>query len=210
MNLGEIKSQFTGLMNRRDLSANTTLIDTFVSQGIMRVQRELRVPATEKSIVFTVDEATYAGLVIPEDFIELKEMYPTANLSDKSLKKTTLDKARAMSEDVGTPLVYARQGGVWLLGPTPEDGATIRVDYWAETEALTLDADENILTSIAWDLIVYAALCAASDYYVDKRREGFEMRYTQILTTLHDQAEQDDLGGDAVVQPALIWPSDDN
>jgi hypothetical protein len=210
MTYGEIKSQFTGLMNRRDLSASTALIETFVSQGIMRVQRELRIPATEKSIVYTVDEDTYAGIVIPDDFIELKEIYPTANLSDRSLKKTTLDKARAMSEDVGTPIVYSRQGGVWILGPTPEHEATIRIDYWAELEALTLDADENALTTIAWDLIVYAALCAASDYYVDKRREGFEMRYTQILMMLHDQAEQDDLGGDAVVQPALIWPSDDN
>ena len=38
--------------------------------------------------------------------------------------------------------------------------------------------DTNIISVIAWDLIVYGALVLACEYYNDKRRDGFEQRFT--------------------------------
>jgi hypothetical protein len=45
VNLSQIQSQLTALVNRRDFTANTALQQTFINQGIMRIQRELRCPA---------------------------------------------------------------------------------------------------------------------------------------------------------------------
>lgn len=213
-----MKAQFLGLMNRRDLTANDTLAETFIDQAIMRVQRELRVPAME-SIVDVTITSDYTGLVIPNDLIELKEIRPKAN--NVALKKKAKDIAYALSSYVGTPEVYAREGGLWVLGPTPSTGDVIRIVYYAELEPLVAGSDSNIISEIAWDLIVYGACSFACDYFVDKRKghtvnpmtgeiiDGFEGQYNKTLHDLQDQADQDELGDDAAVEPALDYPCDD-
>ena len=54
MNLSQLTSQFLALMNRSDLNTNTALAATFISQSIMRLQRELRVPFMEKIVRYTI------------------------------------------------------------------------------------------------------------------------------------------------------------
>lgn len=207
MTLDEMKAQFTGLMNRRDLTANTALVSTFMDQAIMRVQRELRVPAMEKIVDVTI-APDYAGLVIPSDLIELKEIRPAA--SQKALDKDTLDRALYAAYTNGIPQIYSRQGGLWVLGPSPSAGDVIRVTYYAELAALTTGASENVLSQIAWDLIVNAACSKACVYFNDKRQAGFETEYSNIFTALQEQADADELGDDAAVSPALIYPTDDD
>lgn len=206
MTRGEMKAAFTKLFNRRDLSADTALVDQFMDQAIMRVQRELRVPAMEKIVDVTI-AANYAGLVIPNDLVELKEIRPAAN----QLKcfKRNLDRVLTAASTAGTPLIYARQGGVWQLGPTPATGDVIRVTYYAEMAPLSADGDENVLSIIAWDLFVQAALVRAAQHYVDKRKDDFEANFQQILMDLQDQADEDELGDQAGVEPGLIYPADD-
>lgn len=217
MTLDEMKSQFTGLMNRRDLTANTALVSTFMNQAIMRVQRDLRVPAMEKSVNVTI-ASPYSGLVIPSDLLQIKQIVPAA--TQQKVRKVDLDRALIAAQYPGTPLIYARQGGVWVLGPYPAAGDVIRIDYYAEMPALINGTDENTISTIAWDLIVAAACSAACAYYVDKRRgttvgpdgkiiDGFEGDYNRILMQLQDQADEDTLSGDAAVSPALVYPVDD-
>jgi hypothetical protein len=73
MNLGEVKTQFTGLFNRTDLKAKPDLVTTFLNQAILRIQRELRGPLNEKSLVVTIG-STYNGIIIPGDLLELKAL----------------------------------------------------------------------------------------------------------------------------------------
>lgn len=217
MTKGDMISQFLGLMNRRDLTANTALVSTFMDQAIMRVQRELRVPAMEKIVDVTIAN-TYAGLVIPSDFLKLKEIRPQA--SNLKARKVSLDRAEIASQTQGVPCVYARQGGLWVLGPTPSTGDVIRITYYSELPPLVNDTDQNIISQIAWDLIVYAACSFACEYYSDKRRgttvdpltgkiiDGFEGHYNRVLNDLQDQSDEDVLGDDAVVESALCFPVD--
>jgi hypothetical protein len=218
MTLDELKAQFTGLMNRRDLTANTALVSTFMNQAIMRVQRDLRVPAMEKMAQVTIGDG-YTGLAIPSDLLELKEIRPEA--SNVRLRKTTLDQALSAATTNGVPQIYARRGSSWVLGPSPSSGDLIDVTYYAELPALVADTDENVISIIAWDLIVAAACSAACAWFKDNRRgstvdplsgkiiDGFEGDYNRILNALQDQADQDELGDDACVAPCLVYPPDD-
>lgn len=202
MNLGELKAQFLGLMNRRDLTANPTLAQTFIDQAVMRIQRELRCPAMEKGVNVTIN-ADYAGLVIPNDFLELINLIPAE--SEDRLDKVDIEKALKAARNTGCPTVYSRQAGVWVLGPAPVTGAVIRVDYYAELSPLVNSTDTNTISLVAWDLIVNAALVQACTYYKDNRKEDFESEYQRILGDLQDQSDEDDLGGAAAVQPAYSF-----
>lgn len=197
-------------MNRRDFAANASLQTTFINQGIMRIQRELRCPAMEKSAIVTIT-APYVGLVIPNDLLELQTLIPiTADPDDvDKLVKTDIGTATRYASITQTPpKVYCRQGGVWVLGPSPNIGDQIRIDYWAELPALVNPTDTNIISVIAWDLIVYAALVQAAIYFKDSRKDDWEAQYGMILADTQDQSDQDDENSASVVQPCYAFPID--
>lgn len=206
MNLSQITSQFTSLMNRRDMTANTALTQTFIDQAVMRIQRELRCPAMEKSVVVTI-ASPYNGLVIPSDLLELIDIIPTAN--NRKLRKCDITRALNLAQTTGTPEEYCRQGGVWILGYAPAVGDTIRVDYYAELTPLVNSTDTNVISIIAWDLIVNAALVQACLYYKDKRAADFEAQYQTILADLQEQADEDEMNGGSEVMPCYVFPIDE-
>ncbi len=207
MNLSQITTQFQGLMNRRDLSANTTLTTNFLNNAQMRIQRELRCPANEKWVNITIG-TPYVGVVIPSDYLELIGMYPNADWVVR-LKKDKLERVMNYAQfATDKSLLYARQGGVWILGPAPIAGDLITLGYYAELPALVNSTDTNIVATIAWDLYVYGALAYACEYYNDKRLPAFEARYNQILTDLNDMGQDDEID-EAMVQPTWRYPDDD-
>ena len=198
MTYGELQTHFTAVLNRRDLTA--TLRDTFLQMGIARIQRELRAPFMEKSVLVTIG-SSYDGIEIPSDYIALVALTATVGTTTYKLQRVDLETAKA-EEAKGTapPRVFARQGGKWVLGPTPAEDDVIRIDYYGEVGELSAADDENTLTIIAWDLIVYAALVLAAEYYLDRRLETFNDRYTQTLAALQGQADYDEIS-DAFMRP---------
>jgi hypothetical protein len=209
MILSELTTQFLGLMNRRDLTANTSLTTTFINQAVMRIQRELRCPGMEKLVDITII-SPYNGLVIPNDFIELIGIYPqsTQPAGITKLRKDRLERVKWLASFTGCPSKFAREGGSWVLGPSPGIGEVIRVAYYAELTPLVNPADENVISIIAWDLIAYAALAAACEYFKDSRLEVFEKRYQMILADIAAQADEDELD-DAQMDPVYRFPADD-
>lgn len=189
MNYGELKTHFQAILNRRDLT--TSLRTTFLSMAISRIQRELRAPLMEKAVEVTIGDE-YDGLDIPSDYIGLIALTIDDSETVK-LQRVDLSEALNASERIGTPKVFARQGGKWILGPTPTEDLVIRIDYWAELEALVDDTDENTLTIVAPDLITYAALVYAAEYFLDRRLEAFENRYQTMLNAVQSQADFDEL-----------------
>jgi hypothetical protein len=189
MNYGELRTHFTAVLNRRDLTA--TLRDTFLQMGIARIQRELRAPFMEKSVLVTIG-SDYDGIEIPSDYIALVAL--TVVDQESKLQRVDLNVAELeASKGINIPRVFARQGGKWILGPIPAEDEVIRIDYYGEVGALEEDEDENTLTIIAWDLIVYAALVLAAEYFLDRRLEAFEARYQTTLATVQAQADFDEI-----------------
>jgi hypothetical protein len=197
-----MKTQFSGLLRRRDCTAD--LVETFMQQGIARVQRDLRVPAMERSEIITI--GTYSGGIdIPVDYLEVKDV--SVNDED-TLDKMDLNKVLRGEKSPGVPVMYARQNGKLRLAPAPDPDTVIRIDYWAELAPLVNDEDTNALTAIAPDMFVYAALTYAADYFVDKRASGFSQTYQTLQSELQGQADRDELAGGAAVAPAYSFPED--
>lgn len=211
MNYGALQTAFLGLLNRRDCTA--TQAQSFIQMALVRIQRELRCPAMEKTVVATIVTG-YTGLVIPSDMIELQDLIPLtysggSTATDmKRMEKCDISRANVMSQTTGIPSQYSRDGGVWVLGPSPLIGDTIKIKYYAELGALAISADTNVISIIASDLIIYGALSYAGDFFTDKRVAGWEGRFMQIEQDLQEQADEDEEHGAAAVQPAYAYPND--
>lgn len=212
MNLLDIQTAFSGLLNRRD--ATPAQQASWLTMGIAKIQRELRCPAMEKTVVLTIDGSYSNGIIIPNDFIELQYLQ---NSQGKRITKeditTVAQLAGGTSSTVPVlidfPRFYVRTGGKWLLGPTPSVGDTITMVYYAELVPLVNPTDTTTLSKIAGDIYVYAALCYAGDFFTDKRSPKWESRYSEIASKLQIMADDDELSGGATVSPAYHYPSDD-
>jgi hypothetical protein len=214
MTLGDLTTQFMGLLNNNVVNKNAALVSTFINQAIMRIQRELRVPFMEKQILYTIPtDGSYTKLAIPSDLLELIAIMVDADrdgILEYELRRTELMKVVRMSELPNyPPQIYARQGGSWILGPSPAPGSQVLIYYYAEFAPVVNATDTNTCLTVAWDAVLYGALSAACDYLVDDRASTFEGRYTQITQQLQNQADADELTGDAVVAPALRLDTDD-
>lgn len=208
MNYGELKAQFAGLLNRRDMT--TVQQDSFMQQGISRIQRELRVPPMEASVSVTQD-GSYTAFPIPSTLLELIDIsaYDASGTFVRTLTGVDLQTALLTARNSGfVPECYARRGSDYVVGPVPATGMQLRIDYYAELPALSADTDTQTLTRIAPDLFIYAALSYAADFYVDKRVGAFEARYQSIKDTLQQQADLDDLTASKAMRPAHDYQDD--
>lgn len=217
-NYSQLQTNVSALLNRRD--AAPAQIQAFIQNAIQRIQRTLRVPAMENSIIVTISAVpaplTPVALVIPSDLLELINLIPqstnegTGQTDFKRLEKTDLTTAMQASVNVGVPRFYARQGPNWILGPAPSVNDTIRIDYYAELSPLVNPTDTNAVSVIAPDLITYGALCYAADFFRDVRKPDWEARYMEIETDLTNQYLEDEENGATAVQRAFGYPDDLN
>ena len=200
MNYGNIKTHFNDLLNRSDITASLTT--TFIDQGIARIQRQLRTPLNEKVKTYTITTNT-PSLTLPTDFLEIISLY----YNQYELQRVPMSKFReyTFSTYKGSPQYFTRQQEDLLLYPTPESGSVV-LYYYGEFDAMTLDADENALAAVASDLIMYAGLSYAADYYLDERAGVFEQKYTQFLTEIQEQSNDQELnGGVQQIQPTYSY-----
>ena len=211
MTLNDLTVQFTSLMNRTDLKTNTALSSTFITQAILRIQRELRAPLQEATILYTIPSNYVAsvGLAIPNDLLELISINVGPN-QEYELQRGQFStvKDMAVNGGPGNPTKFTRLGGNWILGPSPLVGDVVMIQYYASFPALVNPTDTNVLTMVAWDAPLYAALSAACDFYNDERVDKFEKRYHQILQNLQNMADGDELTADAAMAPVYAWPDD--
>lgn len=196
----DLKSHFNDLLNRSDITS--TLTTRFIEQGISRIQRSLRTPMSERVLEVTINSKT-ESMTLPSDFLEIISLYH----SNKELQRIPMSRYRELTDGIyeGKPSFFARQAEKLFLFPQPTDGKLV-LYYHGEFPALSADSDENVLTQSAPDLVIYAALTYAADFYLDNRAELFEAKYTQFLTELQEQANDQELQGSTqVIQPAYRY-----
>lgn len=197
MNYGELKSHFNDLINRSDITS--TLTSRFIDQGIARIQRQLRTPMSERVLEVNISAATET-LTLPADFLQIISLYHSKN----ELERVPMRRYRELANNTATgkPKYFARQAEKLYLYPQPNEGKLV-LYYHAEFPALSADTDTHALTQAAPDLIVYAALTYASDYYLDNRAALFEQKYNMFLSELQEQANDQELkGGTQAVLPS--------
>lgn len=189
MNYGSIRTHFKALLNRSDIT--DALADTFIDQGITRIQRSLRIPSMEAKHTYNIS-TSITSVILPSDFLEAIDLYYDNNVlirlpmtEMQELKKTNM---------VGSPSYFAREGATFLLSPYPSSGS-LTLNYYAQYPEMTADSDENGLATIAPDLISYAALTYAADFYLDERSATFEGKYQAFLNEIQTQADDQELTG---------------
>lgn len=200
MNYGDIKQHFNNLLNRSDITS--ALTTTFIGQGIQRIQRSLRVPLMERTNNYAITTQT-ASIVLPADFLEIMDVYHGSQHLQRVPLATMLDYKR--DNRSGTPLYFTRENNELLLYPEPASG-TVTLNYYGEFTAMSADSDESNLAAVAPDLIIYAGLTYAADYYLDERAETFEVKYLQFMTELQEQANDQELAGTIQsIQPSATY-----
>lgn len=200
MNYGELKTHFEALLNRSDITQ--ALTTTFINQGIARIQRQLRLPINEKKVEYTFTNKT-SYVTLPQDFLEIISLYQ----DQYELQRTTMAQYRQFQAQgaEGTPRYFMREQQRVYIYPAPTSG-TLSLYYYCDFPALVNDADENDLTAVAGDLIAYAALTFAADYYLDERAQVFESKFQTFMAELQEQAYDQELNGSTnAIRPAYSY-----
>jgi hypothetical protein len=206
MTYGEIRTTFLTILNRTDCT--DAMADDFLTQGMARSQRMLKLPPQEQIDEITVGD-DFEGLDIPNDALRVINVYNDDGTNNRVLTRISLKDylAKAIGNDV--PLWWTRHRSQILVNPTPSAGTVLKILYYAEFNSFDDDDDETALSQIAPDLFIYGGLCFAADKYLDERKNAFEQRYQQIIAELQNQADEDELSGGAVISNAYEYPAED-
>lgn len=189
MNKGSLRTQFKAVLNRSDIT--DTLADTFIDQGITRIQRTLRIPSMETQNTYNFNSLT-TQVTLPSNFLEAIDVY----YDSRALTRLPMRELKELAKgnETGSPVYFTREGSNFLLYPQPSSGSLV-LNYYGSFEEMTTDSSENILSVIAPDLIIYAALTYASDYYLDERSSVFDTKYLTFLTEIQEQANEQEMTG---------------
>jgi hypothetical protein len=206
MNKQGIRNQVKALMNRNDFT--DALADTFIDQGVARIQRTLRVPAMEKMEIYTASEQTPDTLILPNDFLELKHIYVVYPDRSYTLQYKDLDSFLRYPTALNSrPQFYTRIQGSLKMKPSPAEGDETILVYYGEIPDLVNNTDENFVTIIAPDLLIYGALSYAADYFVDERKAMFDESYNRIYAELVEQATSSEMNQSGLaVSPGFNYP----
>ena len=200
MNKGALRTHFKALLNRSDCL--NALADTFIDQGISRIQRVLRIPSMEAIQTYAISSQT-GSIALPATALEVIDIYH----NNSALTRVPLHEMLAMKAtgQAGTSAHFTQQGTTILLFPEPPSG-TVNVSYYGPFATMTADSDENSLAATSADLIMYAALSYAGDYFLDERAPIFEQKYGQFLAEEQEQAnEAAQAGSIQVMRPSAIY-----
>ena len=201
MNKLGIRNQIKGLLNRNDCT--DAQADIFIDQAVARIQRTLRIPPMEKTQLYTAQSTGANLLALPNDFLQLKHLYH----SKGTVKYVELSRYLETIDAPGyAPAIYTRSGGGLLIKPTPPEDFVTTLVYYGEIPDLVNDTDENFLTVIAPDLLVYAALIYAADFFLDDRRDKFE----QIATTMYEELNAQAIEMEFAQEGMAVAPSAHN
>lgn len=206
MTYGEIRTQFLNVLNRSDCT--NALADTFITQGIQRSQRLLRLTSQEAIDNVTVG-ASFEGIDIPSDFIQPLAVYIQEEQdTDRKLRRVSLAQFLETPTTGGKPTVWTKDGAQIKVRPAPALNDVLKLLYLSEFESFTGDSDETTLSVVAPQLFIYGGLVFAADYFLDERSTYWEDRYLKIVAELQGQSDDEELSGGAVVQPAYSFPYD--
>lgn len=186
MNYGELRTYFLGVLNRDDCDDN--LADLFISMGLRRASRVLRLPIQRKVLTITVTDLFPGWVNIPTDYLGMISV----NLDDVPVQRITNGQKDQM------PGYYFRGGLIYFEGNVRPD-QVISIEYYADFPELQEVETHGFTTAIP-DVIVYASLVFAASYFVDDRKEAFNQDFVTLAEEVQMMADVDALTG-AVVSP---------
>lgn len=183
-----MRNQYAAILNRKD--STDTLAKTFFDLAIARLQRELRVPFMERTMVINTASGDVSTVTVPADYIETITFLVTEpNGYSRELQNVDLGTFARFSNMVQDgPVYYARQGSQWNVTAAIPLNSTAQFVYYGEMDTLVADTDEPPLALVAPDLIIYTALTYAADYFIDDRGPAWDAKALALLNQVQAQA----------------------
>lgn len=186
MNYGDFQSLFTNWLNRSDLDQPT--VQLLIDRAMARVNREARLTGMERTYTPPADQpdGTWTNIPIPTDFIAMEYFMADDHVIDPS----TLAQVLRMPNVAGRPHGFARQGGFWQLRPRATKNVTII--YYGQFDPLVDPTDTNILINAAPEVLLWATLSYAGDFFKMEETQTWEQRYQDELSKLQQQSQDAD------------------
>lgn len=188
-------------LDRSDL---TTQIPDFVVVFEAKASRVIRHPQMlTRDDAFTVDsqyETVPTGFVAPK--VIVLNTTPVTKLEYITPEK--MAEYRAGYSTSGKPEFYTVSGGNFEFFPTPGEGYTASVLYYARLDGLAT-TDPNWLLTSHPDVYLYGALCAAEPFIGnDERLPVWKSLLSEALLELRIEGDSMALASGAAVRPPAI------
>lgn len=196
-------SDFKLILNRTDCT--DALATTFLQQGISRVQRDVRLPSMERSLI--IQPATSMSFfTAPRDLLQpidliWTDLSGTAHSLDKLSYRQLIQRSTG-----GNPCVYARlQSQFWIAGAAVA-GTTLQFFYYGNFTSFTSADDDNELSASSPELAVYCALSYAGEHFEHPATDRWEAKYQAIKAEVTAMAiDIDANGGGQIMQSTVHW-----
>lgn len=177
----EMLTRFKTILDRDDCTDAQARI--FMSDGMIRVTRDLRIPSMERALLVTPTDYVMTQMPVPTDLIQIIDVLSprvgTMTGQMTSLKRLSY-RALMDLDNTQDPYAYSRfQQQIYFRGAIPI-GTQIQFLYYGNFSDFTDDNDSNELSASFPDVAVYAALKYAGDYFEHPLTAGWENTYQQL------------------------------
>lgn len=206
MSYNDMLSDFQTILARDDCT--TAQAQTFLNQGIARVQRDCRLPSMERAQLITASQPMLffpapPDLIQPIDLIVPEVTSTTGQLH--GLKKTSY-RELVRKNPLLTPQWYARSQTLFYIRGALNPGQTLQFIYYGNFSPFATPDSENELSASTPDLAVYAALHYAGDNFVHPSTAQWEATYQQLKAEVVQMAvDLDAEGGTQTIAPIYNW-----
>jgi hypothetical protein len=184
---------------RVELGGRTDLTDELLTEWIndsyLDIATSLRLPSLNRSTGFN----TIAGeesYILPGDMGVIKTVawYELDGTRGGKVAKGDIDAYRKLPPQTGEPQLYAREGDILVLWPTPSDVFGLSLDFKAKVRKLVLDTDSPIIDEEFHEAIYLGSkargMDAAQNYLAADRFENAQLK--SIRKKLDKEAEEDE------------------
>lgn len=134
----------------------------FVALGEARINRNLRARAMERIVALHAEPGD-AKVALPEDFLEMRNLYVNAG-KPCELKYVTPSALVERMGEKGGATGYTVVGNDLMLAPVPDGAVELSLCYYASLQPLSQDRPSNIILKKFPDLYLYAALVESVSY----------------------------------------------
>ena len=182
MSFGKLKRRLQALINRKDVTDQ--IAGDFITDAVADLERQVRIGPMETILEQSAWPEGRNAMVIPNNFIESINLFTDSS----ELVQVDLGEFLAMPDVGGTPTVFAKIAGRFLLRPTPQDGLKVYLHYYRQLTGLASDEDKNVWTDACFNAVLYTAAGLAADFYqmedsVAARFAGRASGYVQAIAS---------------------------
>lgn len=210
MSYNAMKADFQNILDRDDCS--DALADTFLRQGMSRIQRTCRLPSMERAQLITPQSVPMLQLPVPPDLIQVIDLLVPREADAegrlRALKKASYRRLMEYSSN-DLPRVYARSQTLFYVRGAVPVGVTLQFLYYGNFSPFANGDADNELSASTPDLAVYSALSYAGDHFEHPSTAQWEARYQAIKAEVDQMAaDLENEGGVNQMEPIFAFQDD--